>query len=117
MANEISPTAAFADYCSTDVINETLAGVTETYATVCGSDVSWLQHLPSLLPDLPPVKARFSLLLIANRANAIGERALDLLVEQLHACPELQAVVDELTGDDDAPDLGQGWIAAPKGEA
>lgn len=106
-----------ADHCNTDTINETLAGVSDTYDMVCGGDAAWLEKLHVLLPDLPAVEARFiALLLIANKSHMVYERALDLLVAQMKANPSLQQLVDALSHDD--AELGPGcWIVAPKGDA
>jgi hypothetical protein len=111
--NDIDLLAALnkADHCSTDTLNNTLAVITATYSTVCGSDgagvshaSAWLNDLHHALPDASdPTEARFlMLLLIARKANAIRQRALDLLIAQRHQHPELQALVDELSADDAA---------------
>lgn len=97
------------------IINDTFAGVSDAFNMVCGADKAWIAELHEVLPDLDPTEARFiALLLIGHKAHAISERALDFLVEQRRAHPELQALMDELA-DDDA-ELGPGWIVAPKGD-
>lgn len=77
-------------------IGNTLDGASEIYQMVCDPDPAWLDELHQLLPDLPASEARFlALVLIANKAHLINERALDLLVELVKADPSLQDLIDE----------------------
>ena len=86
---------------SADTINDTLAGTTDMYDMLCGRDTAWLDELHQLLPDLPPSEARLmSLVLIANKARLMNERALDLLVEQVKADPSLQDLINTLHSQD-----------------
>jgi hypothetical protein len=87
-----------------EIINETLAGVSDAFDMICGSrggPTAGLTELHEVLPALDPSEARFiTLLLTACKCRLIGERALDLLVEQHRAAPSL----DELMNDLAAPD-------------
>ena len=57
--------------------------------------------LHEALPDLEASEARFIMLpLIARKCHLIGERALDLLVEQVKLDPSLQDLIDDLQSED-----------------
>jgi hypothetical protein len=101
-----------------EIIDDAIAGVSDTFNMVCGLNDAWLSTLHD---DLDPAEARFIvLLMIAHKARAISERALSLLAEQRRDNPALQALMDDLADDDEdtegAPAPGC-WIAAPIGEA
>jgi hypothetical protein len=83
------------------LINDTLAGVSDTHDIVCGSDTAWLSEIHEALSDLDPSEARFlRLLLIARKCHLIGERARDLLIEQSRADPSLGELMNDLAADD-----------------
>jgi hypothetical protein len=68
---------------------------------VCGTGTAWLKTLHEALPDLEASEARFIMLpLIARKCHLIGERALDLLVEQVKLDPSLQDLIDDLQSED-----------------
>jgi hypothetical protein len=83
------------------VINDTLAGVSDAFDMVCGPGTVGLAELHEVLPYFNPSEARFiTLLLIVSKCRLIGERALDLLVEQRCADPSLGEWMDDLVADD-----------------
>lgn len=82
------------------ILSDTLEGVSDTFEMVCGADEAWYSELYAALHDLDPSEARFiTLLLIASKCRLIGERALDLMVEQRRADPSLSEWVDDLADD------------------
>lgn len=88
------------------LIGQALAGVTDTFNTVCGADTAWLAELRQAFPDIDPPKARFLVLLvISRRAHQIRERALDFMEEQRRQYPELQELIADLMAEDSSAAL------------